>query len=480
MNTTAPALDADRRAANAVSRRNVLLLSFVLLVVMIGYSVAMPLLPFYIEAFGVGGTQLGWLMSTYSLMQLICAPLWGILSDRYGRKPVLCVGVLGYALALFLIGLANSFTMLFLARSLSGLLSSAVMPSSMAYIGENSPEGERSKGMGQLGAATGIGVIIGPLVGGLLSTRSLALPFFVGSGLALLSLLLIIFLLPESRHVHPSAQVFGRASLKRASSTPAARAGEPDRADRPTAGLRWWQRGNQSSEGATAHSHPSPSDPPVIASPVFSRAKQSRSSPSVHPTIRLYTQLLLGPAGVLLLLLFIMSFGMTNFQGMLGLYFVDKFGSGTQQVSYIWMLMGLILIVAQGVLVGPLTKVLGELRLIKLGLLGGALGFALMALAMNYAVAMLALGFFILAVALIGPALNSHISGFAGQQQGAVMGLNSAFSSLGRIAGPLWGGYIYDVNITYPFFSGAATLLLGLVFSLFTLRGTQAPPAAAA
>ncbi len=393
-------------AGEGVSRRNVLLLAFVMLVVMIGYSVAMPLLPFYIEAFGVGGMQLGWLMSTYSLMQLVCAPLWGVLSDRYGRKPILCVGVFGYAIAMFFIGLANSFTMLFLARALSGLLSSATMPSAMAYIGENSVSGERSKGMGQLGAATGIGVIIGPIVGGVLSARSLALPFFVGSGLAFLSLLLIIFLLPERRAPARTAEAGVAQSARRLSD---------------------------------------------------------------HSTLRLYLHILLGPAGILLLLLFIMSFGMTNFQGMIGLYFVDKFGSGTQQVSSIWMLMGLILIVAQGVLVGPLTKRLGELNVIKVGLLGGTLGFALVALARDYVVGMVALGFFILAVALIGPALNAHIAGFAGKQQGAVMGLNSASTSLGRILGPLWGGYIYDVNITYPFFSGAATLALGLLVSLLTL-----------
>src|SRR5512143_1839807 len=107
---------------NTVGRRNLLILSFTLLVVMLGYSMAMPLLPFYIEAFGVGGTELGWLMSTYSLMQLICAPIWGLLSDRFGRKPILSIGVLGYAVTFFMFGLANTFIMLFIARSLSGIL----------------------------------------------------------------------------------------------------------------------------------------------------------------------------------------------------------------------------------------------------------------------------------------------------------------------------------------------------------------------
>jgi len=388
----------DAHTVKAAGSKNLLILSFTLLVVMLGYSMAMPLLPFYIENFGVGGTELGWLMSTYSFMQLICAPIWGILSDRHGRKPILSIGILGYAISLLMFGLANSFLMMFIARSLSGILSSATMPTAMAYIGENSPQKERSKGMGQLGAAIGVGVIIGPLVGGFLSADSLSLPFFVGSGLAGLALLLVLFLLPESRAPEPAAE-------KKAA-----------------------------------------------------------------PAREVYLRVLLSPAGILLVLIFIMSFGMTNFQGMIGLYVVDKFAFDTRQVGTIWMLMGLVLIVGQGVLVGPLSRKFGELQLIKLGLLGGALGFVSVALAFDYLTVMLALGFFILALALIGPALNSYISTFAEKQQGTVMGLNSAFTSLGRVVGPLWGGYIYDIKIEYPFISGAVTLALGLLVSLFTLH----------
>src|SRR5512147_328056 len=184
---------------NTSHRKNLFILSFTMLVVMLGYSMAMPLLPFYIERFGVGGTELGWLMSTYSLMQLLCAPIWGIISDRYGRKPILAIGVLGYTITLFLFGLANNFTTLFLARTLSGILSSATQPTALAYIGESTEQKEKSKGMGQLGAMVGLGVILGPLFGGLLSTDSLSLPFFIGSGLAFVAFLLVIFLLPESK-----------------------------------------------------------------------------------------------------------------------------------------------------------------------------------------------------------------------------------------------------------------------------------------
>ncbi len=103
-------------------------------------------------------------------------------------------------------------------------------------------------------------------------------------------------------------------------------------------------------------------------------------------------------------------------------------------------------------------------------MLGGAIGFALVALATNYITILLSLGLFILSVALIGPALNSYISNFAGDHQGAAMGLNSASTSLGRVVGPLLGGYLYDIRIEYPFLSGATTLLIGFLVSIFGLQ----------
>lgn len=374
------------------------ILNFTLLVVLLGYGMVLPVMPFYIENLGAGGRELGWLMATYSLMQLICAPLWGILSDRIGRKPVLTAGVLGYAITLLMFGLSTQFWMLFVSRSLSGILSSATMPTAMAYIGENSPEGERSKGMGQLGAAMGVGMVVGPLVGGVLSEVSLATPFFVGSGIAFIAFLLVIFILPESRNLKRTTE--NRPFLPR-------------------------------------------------------------------DAIR---QIYLSPAGILLLLVFVMSFGLSSFQGITGLYVVDKFAFEPQQVGVIWMVMAAVMIAAQGALVGPLANRFGEMNLIRTGLAGGALGFVGMAPAVDYLTALLSLGFFTLMLSLAGPSLNAVISTYAEENQGTVMGMNSAANSMGRVVGPLWAGYLYDVNIEYPYFSSAATMVLGLLVSFLKVH----------
>jgi MFS transporter, DHA1 family, multidrug resistance protein len=180
------------------SRKNLYILAFSLVVVMLGFGIVIPIMPFYVESMGAGGTELGLLVASYAVMRLICGPLWGSLSDRVGRKPVLMVGVFGYGLTMILFGLATELWMLFVFRILSGMLSSATSPTTMAYIGDSTPEKERGQGMGILGAAVGVGTIVGPGVGGLLGGDNLVLPFFIAGGMSFLALLLIWFFLPES------------------------------------------------------------------------------------------------------------------------------------------------------------------------------------------------------------------------------------------------------------------------------------------
>ena len=382
-------------------RKSLFILSFTLLVVMLGYGIAMPMLPFYIEKFGVGGKEFGWMMASYSFMQLICAPLWGLLSDRFGRKPILAVGVLGYAVSFFMFGMAKSFSVLFIARALSGVLSSATNPTAMAYVGDNAQPDERSQSMGQLGAMIGLGVILGPLLGGLLSTDSLSLPFFVGAGLALLAFLLVLLLLPESRPQQTAAE----------------------KARAPFAGM-----------------------------------------------LPQYRAVLRGPAGALLVLILLISFGLANLQNMVGLYAVDKLNADTTQVSAVWMVMGVTMIAVQGGLVGWLSKRVREMRLIRVSLLVGAVGFVVMAQAENLVQLLAVLAFIMLALSLLSPSLNASISRYGGEHQGALMGVNNAMISLGRVLGPLWGGYLYDMNMDYAFYSGALMLAIGWLVSVLSVR----------
>ena len=161
----------------APSNRSALAVLFAsLVIVMLGFGIAIPLMPFYIIHFDASGTALGLMMSLYSFMQFFFAPLWGRLSDRIGRKPVLLIGIAGFAGAFFLQGIAQNLLWFMLARTLAGVLSAAALPTAMAYVADTTSVENRARGVGMMGAAMGLGMIFGPLLGGLLAHVHLPLP----------------------------------------------------------------------------------------------------------------------------------------------------------------------------------------------------------------------------------------------------------------------------------------------------------------
>ncbi len=191
------------------NRRALVLLFLTMFIVMVGFGVIMPILPFYAESMGASATALGLLFAVYSLIQFFFAPIWGQVSDRIGRKPPLLIGLLGFSVSFFLFGLATELWMLFAARILGGLLSAAVLPTVMAYIADTTDEEHRGGGMGILGAAMGMGVTFGPVIGGFLGEISPALPFFFAAGLAATVSAVMFFVLPES--LPPEARSESRA-----------------------------------------------------------------------------------------------------------------------------------------------------------------------------------------------------------------------------------------------------------------------------
>lgn len=164
---------------------------------LLGFSLILPLLPFYADTFGATPFQVGLLVSSYAAAQLIGAPLLGRMSDRYGRQPVLLISLMGTFIGFLLLGFANALWMLFASRLLDGLTGGNISVA-QAYITDITDDKDRAKGLGMIGAAFGLGFIIGPAIGGLLSVYGFAVPAFVAAGLSLISILGVILFLPES------------------------------------------------------------------------------------------------------------------------------------------------------------------------------------------------------------------------------------------------------------------------------------------
>jgi DHA1 family tetracycline resistance protein-like MFS transporter len=164
---------------------------------LLGFSLILPLLPYYAKTFNANQTTTGILIASYALMQLIGAPILGRLSDRFGRRPVLLLSVFGTFLGFLLLGFANALWMLFVSRIIDGL-TGGNLSVAQAYISDVTDAKDRSKGLGMIGAAFGLGFIIGPVTGGLLSQWGYAVPAFVAAAISFINLILIYAWLPES------------------------------------------------------------------------------------------------------------------------------------------------------------------------------------------------------------------------------------------------------------------------------------------
>ncbi len=383
----------------SIEQRNIGILFFTMVVMMIGFGIIIPIIPFYVDHFGVGGKELGMLMAVFSIMQFIFAPFWGSLSDRFGRKPILIVGVFGNTFTMVLMGFSTTYWMLLGSRALAGVLSSATLPTAMAYVADSTSMRDRGGGMGLIGAAMGIGMVLGPGLGGWVAEGSLSLPFFVAAGLSGLALLLLLGLLPESL-------------------------------------------------------------------PADQRVSDVRLT---GPRVDAMWQALIGPLGILFFLAFLVSFAMTNFEAIFGLYALHRFSYGPRQVGSILAVIGLISAIAQGALTGPATRKWGEVSIIKTSLAASAIGFVLMLLAVDFTTVLLTVGVFVLSNTLLRPSLSSLISQLAKDGQGLAMGLTNSFMSLGRVVGPVWAGFLFDANVHLPYLSGAVIMLIGFGLSLVFL-----------
>jgi MFS family permease len=182
---------------------------------LIGFGIVMPVLPFYAKEFGASATVLGMLLMCHAAAQFVFAPLWGRLSDRIGRRPVLLMTIAGTALSLLALGLATSLPWVFAARVLGGAFAANISVAS-AYIADVTAEEERTRWMGMLGASFGIGFLLGPAIGGALAPLGYHVPLLVAAGLATLNWLHAVASLQEPpRHAAAEEPTRTRAALLR-------------------------------------------------------------------------------------------------------------------------------------------------------------------------------------------------------------------------------------------------------------------------
>jgi MFS family permease len=382
---------------------------------LLGFAMVIPLLPLYAEQFqeDQSGWRTGLLMAIFSLMQFLFAPLWGRLSDRIGRRPVLLVGLAGAALFYAAFGVATvfrSYAGLLLSRAAAGI-ACATIPVAQAYIADTTSLEHRAKGMAIIGAAFGVGFCFGPLIGAAALVLSSDVgtspwPGYVAAGLSALSFFLALIWLPESL-----------------------------------------QPGSRS-----AGSH------------VFAPATlaQTLAIPSV---------------GELLLTSFIgvLSFG--GFETTLALLLKGEkhgFHLSHERVLLFFSFVGLVLSLAQGGLVRRLSGRVSEGPLATAGLIVSLLGFLLMIAAahlLRFDLLLLATTVEVVGFAFITPSLQALLSRRSDPtRQGIVAGVSQSVSALARIAGPFFGIMLLKRNVLLPYAASAALTLLALVMLRWALR----------
>ena len=368
---------------------------------MLGFGIIIPNLAYYAKEIGATTTEIAILMSIYSGMQLLFAPIWGRLSDKHGRKPAILLGLLGNAAALIGFGLAKDYVWLFIARSAAGIASAAVLPSVMAYVADVTTSEERGRGMGLMGAAMGLGFILGPAIGGVMGSHDM--PFFVAGGLSLLTFIFALILLPESL-----------------------------------------QKGLADEKLEDRHEWVSPRE-------IFRQTT------------------LKSPLTPLFLVAFFSTFSFSGLEMTFPLFIEDKWDYGEREMGWMFMVMGAIVVPLQGGLLGKLINKFGERRIVLTGLLLNALGMALLLIAYSFATLTVYLTIAGIGNQLIRPTNTSWISKQTRIGQGAAIGIMDAFLSLGRILGPLLGGWLYAKE-AYPYAVLAGILVIATLCLYLPLR----------
>jgi DHA1 family tetracycline resistance protein-like MFS transporter len=379
------------------------ILFVVVFIDLLGFGMVIPVMPLYAQELGASKEWIGLLMAGYSAMQFFFAPIWGRLSDRIGRRPVLLasiamtsVGFLGYALA-------PSFGWLLASRLFAGA-ATANIAIARAYIADVTPPEGRAKGMGVIGAAFGLGFVLGPFLGGVLSGISLGAPGFAAAALAALNGVAAWFVLPEPRER-------------------------------------------------------------VVVAPANRSRVSALAEELAKPGIRRL---------VLIYLLHVLAF--SAMEATFALLARERYALDRGHVNFVFAYLGVILVVVQGGLIGPLTRRFGEVRLLVTGLVLMALALAVLPFGGSLPTLLAALVPLAAGSGLAQPALTSLMSKMSrADDQGGTMGIGESASALGRIMGPEAGTFTYGrIGVAFPYVAAAVVMALTAVLAATVGSGRAA------
>lgn len=382
---------------------------------LLGFGILIPILPTFAQnELAMNETLIGLTVGIFSLMQFIFNPLWGRLSDIYGRKPILIFGLGGNVISYIITGLVlggvlKSIPLLLISRALAGFFS-ANIGAAMAYISDVTPPKDRSKGMGLIGAAFGLGFVFGPFIGGIMAKRfGYDFPTYFSALLSFVALLLTIFFVTESLPKElRGAKTMGGFNLKN--------------------GLR----------------------------KLISALK--------HPHV-----------GFLIMLYFIVVFSISNIFSTFQLYAESKngFSFDIEEVSYLFAFTGLVGAITQGLLIRPILKIFDERKVfiaacVIMGVGLGTIPFS------NHILVLLLGSLFLMSfgnglLLSIGLGLISKFS--ERDEQGGILGLTQSLASFARFIGPSWGGLVYHyISFAAPFLTGGIVMIGATVMSLRLLK----------
>ncbi len=420
--------DSPSSDAPPKSNRAALLIVFLVVFIdLLGFGIILPLLPRiaegYVKTLHPDGTWqigliVGLLMSSFSLMQFLFAPIWGRVSDRIGRRPILLMGLFGSVVFYALFGWAASLSpaadaalalMFFFIARIGAGVAGATISTAQAVIADSTPPEKRKHGMALIGAAFGIGFTVGPLIGFAclyFSDRNLGLIGYTASGLSALAWLLGLVLLPETRVVSPDS---------------------PAR--------HWFD---------------------------WSATRHALANPAIGPVI---------------LTFFMASLGFGAFEVTLALFLKDVFGYAEDMSFLYFALIGAVLIVTQ-VLYRRLASRVSEVTFMGLGIIFMALGVALLG-GISWFVwsaerntdpwlqptLLIALSAAVIGFSFLTPSAQALVSRRTpADRQGEILGVNQSASAMARILGPIFGVTLYKAEDSHllPYIAGAVLLLLML------------------